>query len=484
MRMKFREIIFFISIIGLYSFDSYSAADNEGANVNAEEGTNTSTLLGEMATMAGVPAESAQRVSGAFVRMVQEVDDSSFIDTLGLTKMDALQMFGSVAFVGFNCRAMHQANSAIEKLSTIGDLGEKLGEACKNNGAEWAASEQVTEFARGHSKDPSKIAELVKAGKLEGAADPIDWCRMQTDPLFDAVNKPVRLLGINHIDDNSRREIGSMLESSGDAYARQIDFDSTTSRQIAMSQQLDEASRAAGFQVATANSGASAPYKTNKEDLEKVICGVQDTARISVFRVFLLGQATVSFVQFNQLLNTRKSLRDAQVSIDGVEELIETISNDFRTLRDRFNEINLLDMDEDPDPQTQNRLLRTINVLQAHIQALDTVLGKKITELEVLRNHVLEPKGRASVHGAIFNFASAAATFYTTGSMQMKGVDKWFGYGMTCAQAGLGIGNTVAACQAYDQIKTVNGRLATLRSVHEMFNLILERVRVHNELGE
>ncbi|MFK7826732.1 MAG: hypothetical protein AB8G05_21500 [Oligoflexales bacterium] len=104
MRMKFKEIIFFISITGLYSLAAYSAADGGAANVNTEEDANTNTLLGDIAEMAGVPAERAQRVSGAFVRMVQEVDDASFIDTLGLTKMDALQMFGSVAFVGFNCQ--------------------------------------------------------------------------------------------------------------------------------------------------------------------------------------------------------------------------------------------------------------------------------------------------------------------------------------------------------------------------------------------
>lgn len=486
--MKIRSKLLTSLMSILITIPTFAAEDAAGPaqagrdNAAGGNGREEPSLFTDMAEMAGIPAERAQRVAGAFTRMVDEVEDQSFIDTLGLTKIDALQMIGSVATVGFNCKVLNDTRRAIDSLSTISNLGEGLGECCHNMGAEWAAGERTTEFARSFTTDPVKLKDLLKAGKLDGAANPVDWCRQKCDPLFDAVNKPVKWLGMEHISDDARSEIRTKLESCGDAYARNSGFNPTTERQKAMNQQFEEASKAAGFKVN--NSTSNAPNCESKQaELEETISNAQKVAQKSVFRVFIAGQALVTFVQFNQLLSINKSLADAQISIDGTEEVIETISEDFQSLRDIFDQLNIIETEIDPDPQTQVRLMRTINILQRHIQALDRILAQKVAELETLKNHVLEPKGRASVHSAVFNFVSAATAMYTTSAMGMVGADKVAGYAVGCAQAGVGIGNSFTACKAYKQIKTVRIRLATLTSAHEMFELILERLGGINQMG-
>ena len=67
----------------------------------------------------------------------------------------------------------------------------------------------------------------------------------------------------------------------------------------------------------------------------------------------------------------------AIISIDGVKGLIETIENDFESLKDMFNEIKLLSMNEDPDYKDQNRMLKKISSLQRNIHAFEMVVEKK-----------------------------------------------------------------------------------------------------------
>ena len=65
--------------------------------------------------------------------------------------------------------------------------------------------------------------------------------------------------------------------------------------------------------------------------------------------------------------------------------------------------------------------------------------------------------------------------------MGVKGINTILGKAVSCAQAGLGVGNAVTAYQAYEQIKIVNENLTTLKSIHEMFDLIFVQLSADNE---
>jgi hypothetical protein len=454
-----------------------SAQESQEDATNKPNDTSSKTsLLRDFATAAGLPAEKASRV----YEMVEEIDDSSFIETLGMTKVDALQSIFSIAAVGGNLATVHSANKAIDDLSKITKFGEDLGEACSNHGAEWAACEVSGDYARMYSKDPEEIKKLIASGKKIGATDPIDWCHVKCDPLFEKVNDSFKLLKIQHISDDACREIRSLVEGCGDAHARENPgFNPITDRIANELKELEEAHKAAGFP----KSPSYVPQSSNSTDadLKNTVTDVQDTARSSVFRVFLAGQATVAVIQFNQLLNTRTVLNNARISVDGSESLVEEIRKGFFELKGKFENLNILNLNDNLDPRDEIQVVRTISFLQGRIQAFDNVLGRKIAELEILRKHVLEPKGKSCVHSAVFNIASAAATYYTTASMSVTGINKILGKTVSCVQAGMGVGNAVTAYQAYKQIKIVNENLTTLKSIHEMFDLIFEQLRAENE---
>ena len=99
MLTKFREVIFFLSVIGTYSVTAFSAADNGGEKPDGPD-----SLLAKMANLAaemGVPDEKIQGVIKKGLEESRNAKEASFVKTLGLTKMDALLMFGYIAALGY-----------------------------------------------------------------------------------------------------------------------------------------------------------------------------------------------------------------------------------------------------------------------------------------------------------------------------------------------------------------------------------------------
>ena len=99
MLTKFREVIFFLSVIGTYSVTAFSAADNGGEKPDGPD-----SLLAKMANLAaemGIPDEKIQGVITEYLEELRNAKEASFVKRLGLTKMDALLMFGYIAALGY-----------------------------------------------------------------------------------------------------------------------------------------------------------------------------------------------------------------------------------------------------------------------------------------------------------------------------------------------------------------------------------------------
>ena len=385
------------------------------------------TILQQMAVISGLSDNESAEAVRQFLLRLNEIDESQFVEKLGLTKSDLFTLALSVAGAAWGVEKAEEVEKATRTIEDLSSIAHAFGEQMVQEGEQWAQS-----------------------------GDSINWLTTQAQPVFDRLK--------NIFSDSQTSIIRLHLEAFGNLQRKK-------STGMGMSP---------GTLVHLEN-GTTGPYYNGQhlyteEEFDQKMLGVKKGILDSSFNMYLAGQAFSMAFQLGSILHTADVMRNAGIILDSTEAFEEEIVGAFAQLKEHFTYIKDNEFKAEVDSSTKLELARHVLFLERKMAQLQLVVAKKIGEITGLRNNTLIPKRNASIYSSVSNICSGAVTLYNANNMKLSKFYYSLGNIVAFLQISMGMTNAIQSGQLMLQIDEANRKLIGLKSIENMFDNISQTV--------
>lgn len=414
------------------SFEDIDIPDDEENSESTEKPEQAAeqfivkTILEQMAIISGLSDSESTEAVRQFLIKLNAIDNSEFVEKLGLTKSDFFTLGLSVAGAAWGIEKADEVEKASVTIDNLTAIAHAFSEQLIEKGEGWIQS-----------------------------GDGIDWLKEQAKPVFD------RLKDV--FSDKQTSNIRLHMEAFGNLQRNKLTGQGNVPNTLSY---LDH--------DIIGPSPENGVY--TEDEFHQKMQGVKRDILDSSFNMYLAGQAFSMAFQLGSILHTADIMRNAGLILDSTETFEEEIVSAFAQLKGYFSYIKENEFKAQIETSKKLELARHILFLERKMAQLQLVITKKIAEITGLRNNTLIPKRNASIYSCVTNLFSGAVTLYNANNMNLSNFYYSLGNLVGFLQISMGMTNAVQSRQLMQQIDTANRKLIGLKSIETMFDNISQTV--------
>ena len=407
--------------------ESSQQQNTENSKGSSAEQFIVKTILEQMALISGLSDSESTEAVRQFLLKLNEIDESQFVEKLGLTKSDLFTLGLSVAGAAWGVEKADEVGKATKTIEDLTAIAHAFSEQIILEGDDWVQS-----------------------------GESINWLTSKAKPVFE------RLKDI--FNDSEANIIRLHLEAFGNLQRNKVTGQGIIPSSLTYLEGNSVEPHLRGQQF------------YSEDEFEQKMLGVKREILDNSFNMYLAGQAFSMAFQLGSILNTADTMRNAGIILDSTEAFEAEIMESFAQLKEHFTYIKENEFKAQVESSVKLELARHILFLERKISQFQLVIAKKIAEITAVRNNTLIPKRNASIYSSVSNICSGVVTLYNANNMKLSNFYYNLGNVIAFLQISMGMTNVVQSGQLMLQIDAANRKLVGLKSIENMFDNISQTV--------
>ena len=407
--------------------ESSQQQNTENSKGSSAEQFIVKTILEQMALISGLSDSESTEAVRQFLLKLNEIDESQFVEKLGLTKSDLFTLGLSVAGAAWGVEKADEVGKATKTIEDLTAIAHAFSEQIILEGDDWVQS-----------------------------GESINWLTSKAKPVFE------RLKDI--FNDSEANIIRLHLEAFGNLQRNKVTGQGIIPSSLTYLEGNSVEPHLRGQQF------------YSEDEFEQKMLGVKREILDNSFNMYLAGQAFSMAFQLGSILNTADTMRNAGIILDSTEAFEAEIMESFAQLKEHFTYIKENEFKAQVESSVKLELARHILFLERKISQFQLVIAKKIAEITAVRNNTLIPKRNASIYSSVSNICSGVVTLYNANNMKLSNYYYNLGNVIAFLQISMGMTNVVQSGQLMLQIDAANRKLVGLKSIENMFDNISQTV--------